>query len=110
MPTFPRTESELLLLAAEMIEGYTTYPGSFPNADAPPPSDYDLQAVQAPSTTARPERPNGFALLAQLRAQTGQGYFGISASTPLSSMAGRVQATPVSVTPASGAARASIVS
>lgn len=80
------------------------------NADAPPPSDYDLQAVQAPSTAAQPERPNGFALLAQLRAQTGQGYFGISASTPLSSMAGRAQATPTSVTPASGAARASIVS
>ena len=33
MPTFPRTESELLLLAAEMIQGYTQYPGSFPNAD-----------------------------------------------------------------------------
>lgn len=80
------------------------------NADAPPPSDYDMQAVQAPSTAARPERPNGFALLAQLRAQTGQGYFGISSSTPLSSMAGRAQATPTSVTPASGAARASIVS
>ena len=33
MPTFPRTESELLLLAAEMIQGYTEYPASFPNAD-----------------------------------------------------------------------------
>ena len=33
MPTFPRNEGDQLLLAAEMIEGYTTYPASFPNAD-----------------------------------------------------------------------------
>ena len=82
------------------------------NADAPPPSDFDTQATQAPSTMAQPAeggRPNGFALLAQLRAQTGQGYFGVSSSTPLAALAGQPKPSTSGVMPASGAARASIV-